>query len=105
MSKAKSAKDEYASALQPLRKLAKSDQLLGPTMMAREYHLARGIAAASLFDVKSDPQTVELIGKVGRVGIERAVAEFTGFSVDSDIAKSFLHTTRSRRRDIVGQHQ
>ena len=104
--------DEYASALRPLRKLAKSDQLLGPTMMpvAREYglpvdHLARGIAAAFLFDIKSDPQSVELIGKVGRVGIEREVAEFTGFGVDSDKVKSFLHTTRSRRRGIVGQHQ
>jgi ribosomal protein S3AE len=79
-------------------------------MMVREYglpvdHLARVIATASLFDVKSDPQTVELIGKVDRVGIERAVAEFTGFGVDSDIVKSLLHATRSRRRGIVGQHQ
>jgi mannitol-1-phosphate 5-dehydrogenase len=69
---------------QPLRKLAKGDRLLGPTVMAREYgllidHLARGIAAAFLFDVKDDPQSVELIGEVDRVGIERAVAERTGF--------------------------
>jgi len=75
---------------QPLRKLAKGDRLLGPTMMAREYglpvdHLARGIAAAFLFDVKSDPQSVELMGKVDQVGIERAVAESTGIDADSDV--------------------
>jgi len=48
---------------QPLRKLAKGDRLLGPTAMARGYglpddHLARGTAAAFLFDVKSDPQSI-----------------------------------------------
>jgi mannitol-1-phosphate 5-dehydrogenase len=75
---------------QPLRKLAKGDRLLGPTAMAREYglpvdHLARGIAAAFLFDVKDDPESVEIIGKVNEVGIERAVAEFTGFEAGSDV--------------------
>ena len=75
---------------QPLRKLAKGDRLLGPTVMAREYdlpvdHLARGIAAAFLFDVKSDPQSVELMGKIDQVGIERAVAECTGLDADSDV--------------------
>ena len=74
---------------QPLRKLAKGDRLLGPTAMAREYglsidHLARGIAAAFLFDVKDDPQSVELIGEVDRVGIERTVAERTGFEQGSE---------------------
>ncbi|KAI0246768.1 mannitol-1-phosphate 5-dehydrogenase [Lactifluus subvellereus] len=74
---------------QPLRKLAKGDRLLGPTAMAREYglpidHLARGIAAAFLFDVKEDPQSVELTGKVDKVGIERAVAEHTGFEEGSE---------------------
>lgn len=74
---------------QPLRKLAKGDRLLGPTAMAREYglpidHLARGIAAAFLFDVKDDPQSVELIGEVDRVGIERTVAERTGFEEGSE---------------------
>ncbi|KAH9012231.1 mannitol dehydrogenase domain-containing protein [Lactarius deliciosus] len=75
---------------QPLRKLAKGDRLLGPTAMAREYglpvdHLARGIAAAFLFDLKDDPQSVELIGKVDEVGIERAVVEYTGFEAGSDV--------------------
>jgi len=74
---------------QPLRKLAKGDRLLGPTVMAREYdlpidHLARGIAAAFLFDVKGDPQSVELTRKVDQVGIERAITEYTGFDAGSD---------------------
>jgi len=96
---------------QPLRKLAKGDRLLGPTVMAREYglpidHLARGIAAAFLFDVKSDPQSVELIGKVDQVGIERAVAEYTGFEADSDVhgkivsAYKTLKAKRYRGTDV-----
>jgi mannitol-1-phosphate 5-dehydrogenase len=80
---------------QPLRKLAKGDRLLGPTMMAREYdlpvdYLARGIAAAFLFDVQSDPQSVELMRKVDQVGIERAVAECTGLDTDSDVHRKII---------------
>jgi mannitol-1-phosphate 5-dehydrogenase len=74
---------------QPLRKLSKGDRLLGPMLMARAYgllvdHLARGIAAALLFDVKSDPESVQMIGRINEVGIERAVTEFTGFEEGSE---------------------
>jgi mannitol-1-phosphate 5-dehydrogenase len=74
---------------QPLRKLSKGDRLLGPTAMARAYglpidHLVRGIAAALLFDVKSDSQSVELIGRINEIGIERAAAEYTGFEEGSE---------------------
>jgi mannitol-1-phosphate 5-dehydrogenase len=74
---------------QPLRKLSKGDRLLGPMVIAREYglpidHLARGIAAAFLFDVKSDPQSVQMIGRINEVGIERAVAEYTGIEGGSE---------------------
>ena len=75
---------------QPLRKLAKGDRLLGPVAMAREYglpidYLARGIAAAFLFELEDDQQSVELIGKVNEVGIERAVVEYTGLAAGSDV--------------------
>jgi mannitol-1-phosphate 5-dehydrogenase len=75
---------------QPLRKLSKGDRLLGPTTIARAYglpidHLARGIAAAFLFDVKSDPQSAEMIGRINEIGIERAVAEYTGFEEGSEV--------------------
>jgi mannitol-1-phosphate 5-dehydrogenase len=75
---------------QPLRKLSKGDRLLGPTAMARAHglpidRLARGIAAAFLFDVKSDPQSAEMIGRITEIGIERAVAEYTGFEEGSEV--------------------
>lgn len=74
---------------QPLRKLSKGDRLLGPMVIARAYglpinHLARGIAAAFLFDVKSDPQSVQIVGRINEVGIEHAVAEYTGFEEGSE---------------------
>lgn len=73
---------------EPLRKLGRSDRLLGPAYMAREYglpidHLARGIAAAMLYDNAEDPQAVEVRAKVESLGKERAVAEMTGFEEGS----------------------
>jgi mannitol-1-phosphate 5-dehydrogenase len=75
---------------QPLRKLSKGDRLLGPTAMARVYglpidNLARGIAAVFLFDVKSDLQSTEMIARINEIGIERAVAEYTGFEEGSEV--------------------
>jgi len=35
--------------------------------------------------VKDDPLSVEIIGKVNEVGIERAVAEYTGFEAGGDV--------------------
>ncbi|KAF8585323.1 mannitol dehydrogenase domain-containing protein [Ramaria rubella] len=74
---------------QPLRKLGRGDRLLGPTHMAREYglpvdNLARGIAAAFLFQNGEDEQAVELQKKISRLGIERAVVEVTGFEDGSE---------------------
>ena len=80
---------------QPLRKLSKGDRLLGPTAMARAHglpidHLARGIAAAFLFDVNSDPQSAEMIGRINEIGIERAVAEYTGFEEGSEVHEKII---------------
>jgi len=80
---------------QPLRKLSKGDRLLGPTAMARAYglptdHLARGIAATFLFDVKSDPQSAEMIARINEIGIERAVAEYTGFEEGSEVHNKII---------------
>ncbi|KAI0662257.1 mannitol dehydrogenase domain-containing protein [Cubamyces menziesii] len=74
---------------EPLRKLAKGDRLLGPAYMAREYklpidNLAKGIAAAFLYEVSDDKQSVDLQKKVEEQGIEKAIAETTGFSEGSD---------------------
>ncbi|KAI0031917.1 mannitol-1-phosphate 5-dehydrogenase [Vararia minispora EC-137] len=85
---------------QPVRKLGRQDRLLGPTYMAREYelpidNLARIIAAAFLFDVKDDEESVQLIEKVQKVGVEDAVAEMTGFKTGTD----------EHRKVVEGYHQ
>ncbi|KAI0647757.1 mannitol dehydrogenase domain-containing protein [Trametes meyenii] len=69
---------------QPLRKLEKGDRLLGPAYMARDYglpidNLAKGIAAVFLYEVPEDKQSVELQKKAEKLGVEKAVAEITGF--------------------------
>ena len=51
-------------------------------------HLAHGIMAAFLFDVKSDPQSIELIEKIDRVGLRRVVEEYTGFEAGSDVVSA-----------------
>ena len=66
------------------------DRLLGPMAMTREYglhvdHLPCEIAAAFLFGLKFDPESVEMIGKVDEVGIECAVAEYIIFEEGSDV--------------------
>ena len=73
---------------QPLRKLGRRDRLLGPIYLARLFdlptdNLARAVAAAFLFDIKDDPESVELQNKVQQMGIEDAVVTITGFERDS----------------------
>lgn len=69
---------------QPLRKLGKADRLLGPANLAREYglpddNLLRGVAAAFVYEEEDDEQSMELQGKVRRLGIGEVVAEVTGY--------------------------
>ncbi|KZV73217.1 hypothetical protein PENSPDRAFT_649122 [Peniophora sp. CONT] len=73
---------------QPLRKLGRHDRLLGPMYMARSFglptkHLAWAVAAAFLFDIPDDPESVELQQKVQQMGIEDAVVSVTGFEKGS----------------------
>ena len=84
---------------QPLRKLAATDRLLGPTNLARGYglpvdNLMRGIAAVFLYDFEEDEQSVELQDKVKRVGIVKAVAEITGFLEESEEHAKILDAYR-----------
>lgn len=67
----------------PIRKLAPDDRLVGPAVQCEERGLKntlllKGIAAAFLFDVKEDEQSVELMKYVADNGIEDAVTHFTG---------------------------
>ena len=73
---------------QPLRKLAKGDRLLGPMYLALQYelpidNLAKGVAAAFLYDNPEDGESVDLEQQVETRGIEKAVADVTGFEEGS----------------------
>ncbi|KAH9851534.1 mannitol dehydrogenase domain-containing protein [Lenzites betulinus] len=95
---------------QPLRKLEKGDRLLGPAHMARECglpidNLAKGIAAAFLYEVPDDKQSVELQKKVEKEGIEKVVAEITGFKEDSEEHRTILDAyTALRKSDKKRSH-
>ncbi|EPQ50361.1 mannitol dehydrogenase domain protein [Gloeophyllum trabeum ATCC 11539] len=91
---------------QPLRKLGREDRLLGPVYMAKEYQipvsdLLRGIAAAFLYDIKDDPQSVELRQKIKDKGITKTVEEITGFEEGSPeheiILKSYEELSKWRQ--------
>ncbi len=67
----------------PIRKLGATDRLAGPAVQCAEYGLpndllTKGVAAAFLFDVKEDEQSVELLEYVKDHGIEAAVTKYTG---------------------------
>ncbi|KAI0771168.1 mannitol dehydrogenase domain-containing protein [Trametes elegans] len=88
---------------QPLRKLAKGDRLLGPAHMAREYglpidNLAKGIAAALLYEVPEDKQSVELQKKIEQQGIEKTVAEITEFAEGSDEHRKIIDAYNALRK-------
>ncbi|KDQ55159.1 hypothetical protein JAAARDRAFT_60110 [Jaapia argillacea MUCL 33604] len=82
-------KDEVSRVgRQPLRKLGKEDRLLGPANMAKGYrlpidNLTRGIAAAFLYDVQDDDQSVELQEKIRGMGIGKAVQDVIGWEEGS----------------------
>ena len=72
-----------------MRKLGRLDRLLGPANLAREHgipndNLMRGIAAAFLYDVEDDQQSVELQDKVKQLGIGEVVPEITGYAEGSE---------------------
>lgn len=71
----------------PIRKLGHEDRLVGPAYQCEERGLKnemllKGIAAAFLFDVKEDEQSVELLAYIKEHGIEDAVTHFCGIEKD-----------------------
>lgn len=88
---------------EPLRKLGKTDRLVGPANMAKGYgfpidNLSRGIAAAFLFDAKEDAQSVELQEKIAKEGIAKTVAEVTGFPEGSEEHKQVVDKYHDLKR-------
>ncbi len=87
---------------EPLRKLSKGDRLLGPTGMALEFglptdNLSMGIAAAFLYDVPEDTQSVELQNRVKREGISKVVADVTGFEEGGEEHRKITDAYRGLR--------
>ncbi|KAJ6482037.1 mannitol-1-phosphate 5-dehydrogenase [Mycena vitilis] len=89
-------KDEVARVgRQPLRKLGRGDRLVGPARMCTEqgvavHYLAKGIAAALLYENKDDEQSVEMRQAITEKGLGKYVTELTAFEEDSDVHKGIL---------------
>ncbi|OBZ73332.1 Mannitol-1-phosphate 5-dehydrogenase, partial [Grifola frondosa] len=81
---------------QPLRKLSKGDRLLGP----RTWRGSMGIAAAFLYDVPNDEQSVELQTKIKQLGIEDAVADVTGFAKGSEEHGKIIEAYDQLQREV-----
>lgn len=72
----------------PIRKLQAHERLVYPATQCAERgipcpRLVQGIAAAFLFDLPTDEESVELMGYVREHGIEEAVAHYTGLDPES----------------------
>ncbi|MCL2588903.1 MAG: mannitol-1-phosphate 5-dehydrogenase [Oscillospiraceae bacterium] len=82
-------------ARSPIRKLRHNDRLVGPALECEKLglkndYLARGIAAALLFDYEGDAEAVELQAYISEHGIEKALTHFTGIAPDSPLGKKAL---------------
>lgn len=83
----------------PIRKLGANDRLVGPAMQCAKAGLPnnmmlKGIAAAFLFDVKEDEQSVELLAYVRKHGIEAAITYYTAIPSDTDSFEEILNNYR-----------
>jgi mannitol-1-phosphate 5-dehydrogenase len=79
----------------PLRKLSPNDRLVSPAMQAYNRGLGytaltRSMAGALLFDVKDDPEALELQAAVAELGAEAAVTKYTGIAADHAVHQSVM---------------
>ncbi|CAK5283321.1 unnamed protein product [Mycena citricolor] len=99
-------KDDVARVgRQPLRKLGREDRLVGPTRLCSEYgipapNLAKGIAAALLYENKDDEQSIEMRKTLSEKGLDEYVTELTGFKQGHDahklICEAYSHLEKSK---------
>jgi mannitol-1-phosphate 5-dehydrogenase len=90
---------------EPIRKVSPGDRLVGPLTMAREFGLgykclAKGIAAAFLYENDEDRQSAELRAKVEDQGIREAVKEVTGLAdeeVVDEVVRSYGELDKLKR--------
>lgn len=74
----------------PIRKLSPGDRLVSPAMLAFESglsykSLAKSMAAALLFDVPEDPESVELQASVKEIGASDTASKYTGIAGEHPI--------------------
>ncbi|OKP81585.1 mannitol-1-phosphate 5-dehydrogenase [Paenibacillus helianthi] len=79
----------------PLRKLSPNDRLVSPALQAYDRGLGytaltRSMAGALLFDVKDDPEAVELQAAITELGTEAAVTKYTGIAADHAVHQSVM---------------
>ncbi|OKP89242.1 mannitol-1-phosphate 5-dehydrogenase [Paenibacillus sp. P32E] len=79
----------------PLRKLSPNDRLVSPALQAYDRGLGytaltRSMAGALLFDVKDDPEAVELQAAIAELGTEAAVTKYTGIAADHAVHQSVM---------------
>jgi mannitol-1-phosphate 5-dehydrogenase len=96
----------------PVRKLRRSDRLIGPLLMARKHgipapSLTRATAAAFLFRNPCDPGAVAVQERVRQSGIESAVRELCELTdAEADLVAAIVEAYRSlKTRDVVGVYQ
>ncbi|KWX78188.1 mannitol-1-phosphate 5-dehydrogenase [Paenibacillus jilunlii] len=79
----------------PLRKLSPNDRLVSPALQAYDRGLGytaltRSMAGALLFEVKDDPEAVELQAAIAELGAEAAVTKYTGIDADHEVHQSIM---------------
>ena len=80
----------------PIRKLGPNDRLIKPMVEADKLglsyeNLASAVAACLLFDVKEDPESVELQNMIGEHGISHVLKEICQLDPTSEIAQTIIN--------------
>jgi len=89
----------------PIRKLSPSDRLVSPAMLAFESglpykSLAKSMAAALLFDVPEDPESVELQASVRNIGASDTASQYTGIAGEHPIMGELMEQYEALKADI-----
>lgn len=80
---------------EPLRKLSAQDRIVKPILTAMSEglpydKLVLGAGAALHFTNEEDPQSVEMHNRINALGLDAAVAEFTGLDVNDQLTKDIV---------------
>ena len=67
-----------------------SDFPVRPNWLRQCVFMAVGAAAALRFDCPDDPQSVEMLAKIERDGVEEALAAYSGLERDSGLFEEIL---------------